>query len=67
MVGQRTLAGALVSQAVLDKGVMEHFEPGGENELEYGSVPLAPFMFQDDLIHGTSGVKQARIGNSKLF
>ena len=50
VVGQGTIGGALVSQAVLDEGVKEHFEPGNEDELNYGKVPLGPCMFQDDLI-----------------
>lgn len=35
MVGQGTLAEAQVSQAVLDNGVVEHFEPGEQNQQEY--------------------------------
>ena len=66
VVRQETLGGAIVSQAVLDEGVSEHFIPGGEDELQYGSVPIAPFMYQDDLIHGVIGIEQGRRGNIKM-
>ena len=52
VIGQGTIGGALVSQAVLDDGVKEHFTPAGDTQLQYGSVPLAPLMFQDDLLNG---------------
>jgi hypothetical protein len=66
VVGQGTIGGALVSQAVLDDGIMEHFEPGGRDELNYGSVPMAPAMFQDDLIHLSGGTREARAASSKV-
>ena len=66
VVGQGTIGGALVSQAVLDEGVMEHFSPGEEGEMQYGGVPLAPMMFMDDLIHSTRGVKEARRASCKV-
>ena len=66
VVGQGTIGGALVSQAVLDDGVMENFTPGGDIQAKYGSVPMAPFMFQDDLINVVEGLPQARIANSKV-
>ena len=66
VVGQGTIAGALVSQAVLDDGVSDHFTPGGKLQAKYGSVPLAPFMFQDDLLNLTEGIPQAREVNRKV-
>ena len=60
VLGQGTLGGALISQAVLDDGVMEHFTPGEEGEVQYGGVPLAPLMYQDDLLQGVEGVEEAR-------
>ena len=66
VVGQGTLGGALVSQAVLDEGISEEFAPGGEDELTYGSVPLAPLLFQDDVLHAAEGVKEARSANLKM-
>ena len=66
VVGQGTIGGALVSQAVLDEGVMQHFTPGDENELKYGEVPMAPVMLQDDLMHGAKGAKEARIASKKV-
>ena len=56
VVGQGTLGGALVSQAVLDREISEQFAPGGEDELTYGSVPMAPFIFQDDVLHAAEGL-----------
>ena len=56
----------MVSQAVLDDGVMEHFQPGGRLQLQYGTVPLAPFMFQDDLLNGTDNLPHAREVNTKV-
>ena len=41
VLGQGTPGGALVSQAVLDDGVMEHFSPGEEGQPRYGSVAMA--------------------------
>ena len=66
VVGQGTIGGALVSQAVLDEGVMEHFTPGEEEEVQYGGTPMAPMMFMDDLIHGSKGTKEARRASSKV-
>ena len=66
VVGQGTLGGALVSQAVLDGGVCEKFKPGDCGELNYGSVRMAPLMFQDDLLHGVESVDKAREGNRKV-
>ena len=78
VVGQGTLAGALVSQAVLDEGVMEHFPPGGGAagaggagvggavQMEYGNVPLAPLLWLDDIINGAEKIEQARRVNQKI-
>ena len=40
VVGQGTMGGALVSQAVLDEGAKENFEPGNEDVLMYGRVSM---------------------------
>ena len=66
VVGQGTLGGALVSQAVLDEGISEQFAPGGEDEMIYGSVPMAPVIFQDDILHAAEGIKEARIANARM-
>ena len=66
IVGQGTLGGALVSQGVLDSGISEQFSPGGEDEMRYGSVKLGPLIFQDDVLHGADGIKQARNANNKM-
>jgi hypothetical protein len=66
VIGQGTIAGALISQAVLDDAVQEHFKPGGEGELSYGRVDLAPLLFQDDIIHGVAGLTEAREANRKM-
>ena len=66
VVGQGTMGGALVSQAVLDEGAKEHFEPGNEDELMYGNVPMAPCLFQDDIIHGAKDLAKARVASNKV-
>ena len=66
VLGQGTLGGALISQAVLDEGVMSQFPPGGPLQLEYGSVPLAPVMFQDDLADSSDDLEKARETNRKV-
>ena len=66
VVGQGTIGGALGSQAVLDEGISGQFAPGGGDELNYGGVPMAPLLFQDDLLHCTEGVKEARIASRKI-
>ena len=66
VVGQGTIGGALVSQAVLDEAAKECFPPAGRLELEYGEVPLAPLMWMDDLLHATRGLEEAREVNRKV-
>jgi hypothetical protein len=66
IVGQGTLAGALVSQGVLDEGISGEFSPEGEDEMNYGDVPMAPLIFQDDIIHAAQGIKEARSANQKI-
>ena len=66
VLGQGTLGGALISQAVLDEGVMAHFPPGGPLQLDYGSVPMAPVMFQDDLADCSDSLNKARESNRKV-
>ena len=41
VLGQGTLGGAIVSQAVLDEAVMEHFLPGEKGQPRYGSLAMA--------------------------
>ena len=66
VVGQGTIGGALVSQAVLDEGVSAEFTPGDKNETNYGDVKMGPCMFQDDLIHISKGIKEANEANRKI-
>ena len=66
VVGQGTMGGALVSQAVLDDGMMEHFQPGSDEELQYGGVKMAPLMFQDDFLHGAGKLEEARRASQKV-
>ena len=66
LVGQETLGGALVSQAVLDEGISQEFAPGGSDEMNYGDILLAPFIFQDDVIHTAEGLNEARLANDKI-
>ena len=65
VVGQGTLGGTLLSQAVLDDGVREQFPPGGPGELDYGTIPMAPCLFQDDLTHIVGDLPFARKSNKK--
>ena len=66
VLGQGMIGGALVSQGVLDEAVGEHFPPGGELQLEYGDVPLAPLLWLDDIINGAEGLDQARKTNTRI-
>ena len=65
VVGQGMLGGALVSQAVLDEGVGEHLPAGGELQMEYGKVPMAPLLWMDDIINNTGSIEEARQVNAK--
>ena len=60
VIGQGMIGGALVSQAVLDDGVMEHIVPGGDLQMEYGDVPLAPVMWIDDILNSADCLETAR-------
>ena len=66
VVGQGTIGGALVSQAVLDEGVKEHFPMDGSPSLKYGSVPLAPLMWVDDMLQASRGLEEARETNRRV-
>ena len=66
VVGQGTMGGTLISQGVLDEGISQEFAPGEEDELKYGDVPFASLIFQDDVIHGAGGLKEARMANLKI-
>ena len=66
IVGQGTLGGALVSQALLDERIREEFIPGNGDEMNYGEVPLAPMIFQDDIIHCVGGITNAHFANGKM-
>ena len=66
VVGQGTIGGALVSQAVLDDGIQQQFQSGSDEELKYGNVFLAPALFQDDVLHGVEGMNQTRKTNIKM-
>ena len=66
VVGQGTMGGALVSQAVLDEAVMETFPLAGGANLNYGSVPMAPVMWVDDMLHAARGLDEARIAAEKV-
>ena len=34
--------------------------------MKYGDIPLAPLIFQDDVLHGAGGVEEARSDNLKM-
>ena len=50
-----------------DERISGGFVPGGLDKMNYGSVPMSPFIFQDDVIHGAGGIKEARIANNKIY
>ena len=66
VVGQGTIGGALVSQAVLDEGVVEHFLRDGSPNMGYGSIPLAPLMWVDDMMNPARGLDDAREANRRV-
>ena len=67
VIGQGTIGGALVSQAVLDDGVMEKFPLAGSTDLlHYGAVPVAPLMWVDDMLSAGESLAQARQTNVKI-
>ena len=66
VLGQGTLGRAIDSQVVLDDAVMEHFSPGEEGKPRYGSVSMAPCMFQDNLANGSMGLLEAWVANHKV-
>ena len=51
---------------MLDEGIIEEFAPGGRDEMNYGDVPLALFIFQDDVIHTAEGLNEASLANKKM-
>ena len=51
---------------MLDEGISEHFQPGGDTELQYGKVNIAPLLWQDDFIHGSDGIKKAMKASCKV-
>ena len=51
---------------MLDEGISGVFAPGGRDELNFGSVPISPLIFQDDVIHGAGGIDEARRANDKV-
>ena len=65
MIGQGTGGGAFVSQANLDKGIVDMFA-GSEEEVGYGGVRVLPLMFQDDIMRVAGSVLSARAGNVKV-
>ena len=45
---------------------MEHLAPGGELQMEYGDVPLAPIMWMDDIMNAVESLDKARKVNLKV-
>ena len=43
----------------------KQFTPGAEDMLNYGSVPMTPLIFQDDVIHCVGGLNEARLASAK--
>ena len=66
VVGQGTKGGVRGSKAVLDEAMRKQFSPGGEDKMNYGSVPMAPLIFQDDVINCVGGINEARLASAKI-
>ena len=66
VIGQGTIGGALISQAVLDDAVTSHFPPAGRLQLEYGAVPQAPLLWMDDILNAAPGLDEARQASRKM-
>ena len=49
-----------MSQGVIDEGIKGHFVPWGQDKMNYGTVPMAPLIFMDDVIHRAAGVEVGR-------
>ena len=47
-------------------GDSAEFIPGGRDGMTYGDIPVAPLIFQDDLIHTAERLKEARLDNKKM-
>ena len=65
VIGQGTIGGAIASQGSLDDGIRGQFM-GSQEELRYGSVEMGPLLFQDDLLEGSPGIKEARSANLRI-
>ena len=66
VIGQGTIGGALISQAVLDDGVSQHFPPAGRTQVSYGGVPQAPLLWLDDVLNPSQGLDEAREANKRM-
>ena len=66
VIGQGTIGGALISQAVLDDAVTSHFPPAGKLQLQYGAVPQAPLLWMDDILNAAPGLDEARQASQKV-
>ena len=60
------IGGALVSQAVLDDEVSEEFPPGGQFQMQYGDIPLAPLIWMDDILNSIKGIEEAKETNKNM-
>ena len=64
-LGQGTVEGAIASAVSLDNGVRDYFE-NSEDEIHYHGLPLAPLLFQDDVLRLSLGITSAQAGNTKM-
>ena len=55
-----------MSQAVLDDGVSLEFPPTGNLQIQYGSVPMAPFLYMNDIQNTAPGLEEAREANVRF-
>ena len=58
-IGQGSGGAALASQANLDKGITTMF-CGSSDRLFYGTVPISPLLFQDDIFSLSGTINSAR-------
>ena len=64
-LGQGSRSAGLVCSMSLSKSTDKYFD-GSKHEVSYGSVVLAPLLFQDDALRMTTTVEGARDGCSRF-
>ena len=65
-LGQGTVEGAIASAVNLDNGVRDFFKDS-EDEVDYLGIPLAPLLFQDDVVRLSLSVSAAQARNRRMM